>query len=328
MRTIPCFFYRDGEHFTLPPEFSAAPPNPCAFVVAGEGGSVMPDPRWFTPVSDPAKAEVFLFPWDIGQYIDAGASAVIWRVIAALPYLSGRENRHIVCDDGDFTQPPPLPVALFKISVTKAIAAACVSMPYALPAHMAHEAPSFDWSQIRYDTSFVGNITNAARPAAVASIKKQAPELRFFADVDNSFVVRDGYFFNTRVSGDPAKTARRQELFRASLKESLTVLCPPGVGPHSIRLYETMSMGRVPVLFGDDAVYPLAKLVGYEDFCLVIPHDEIMNTGNILKAWLAAKGEETLHEMGVAACRAWNRYLVPEKVHGFLLAEARTRFWG
>lgn len=328
MRKISCFFYRDGEHFTLPPELSRLAPNPCAFVGGEEEGAVMPDPRLFIPVTDANEAEVFLFPWDIGQYVDAGRAEAIWEVIASLPYLSGRENCHIVCDDGDFTLPPELPVCLFKISVTRAIAAGCVAMPYTLPPHMAPESPSFDWSGIRYDTSFVGNMTNVIRQAAAASVKKQAPELRFLVDFDDSFVVKGRYFFNTREGPDPAKTARRQDLYRASLKESLTVLCPPGVGPLSIRFYETMCMGRIPVIFGDDAVYPLERLVGYESFCLRVPGAEIMDTGNILKAWLAGQPEEILHGRGVAACRAWNRYLTPEKALPHLLREARARFWG
>jgi hypothetical protein len=102
---------------------------------------------------------------------------------------------------------------------------------------------SFDWSVIAYDTSFVGNVTNVLRKAAVACIKQQAPGLRLLADFDNAFTVRDGYFFNTRERTDKAEMFHRQTLYRESLEKSLTVLCPPGVGPYSIRMYETMYMG-------------------------------------------------------------------------------------
>jgi hypothetical protein len=274
----------------------------------------------------PDEAEVFLFPWDIGKYIDGGQSAPIWELIGSLPYFTGREMRHIVCDNGDFTLPPELPVCLVKISVTNALAEQCVPMPHFLPEHMFLASPSFDWDAVRYDASFVGNMTHVARRAMVASVRRQAPELRFFVDFDDNFIIRGRYYFSTRSHPDAAKTARRQELYRESLKKTLTVLCPPGVGPHTFRMYETMYMGRIPVLFRDDAVFPLERLVAYEDFCFFLPREEIMNTGLLLKAWLRGKTREELRERCALACRTWNRYFAPDKVLPLLLDEIRRKW--
>lgn len=322
-----CFCYQEGEHFTLPPDFNAAPRAPSLFAVVDDLGKVHPAPEAFTEVSSPAAAEVFLFPWAIGQYIDAGRREDIWNVIASLPYFKGRENRHILWDDGDFTFAPPFPVSLFKISVTGAIAHSCVSVPYTLPAHILTTQPSFDWGHIAYDTSFVGNVTNALRKAAVASIKRQAPELRLMADFDNAFTTRDGYFFNTRERADKGEMNRRQTLYKESLEKSLTVLCPPGVGPYSIRMYETMYMGRIPVLFEDESVYPLAMHINYSAFCVRIAKGDVMATGEILRHWLRDTPLDEMHQMGILACRTWNRYFAPDKLLPFLLEEAKMRFW-
>lgn len=327
MRRPLCFCYQEGEHFTLPSDFDAAPRAPSIFVSIDGQGRVRPDSEAFTEVFTPEAAEVFLFPWAIGQYIDAGRREDIWNVIASLPYFKGRENRHIVLDDGDFTFAPPLPVSLFKISVTSAIAHSCVAVPYTLPSHILAVQPSFDWSHIVYDTSFVGNVTNVLRKAAVASIKQQAPDLRLLADFDNAFTVRDGYFFNTREREDKAELFRRQTLYRDSLEKSLTVLCPPGVGPYSIRMFETMYMGRVPVLFEDTPVYPLAELVNYSAFCVRIAKSDVLATGEILRRWLRETPLDEIHQMGVLACRTWNRFFSPDKLLPYLLEEARMRFW-
>ncbi len=136
-------------------------------------------------------------------------------------------------------------------------------------------------------------------------------------------MVSGGYYYNTREGKDPAKTAARQQLYRRSLKKSLTVLCPPGVGPHSIRLYETMYMGRIPVIFGDEAVYPLENLIDYDGFCLRVPGGEIMETGNILKEWLRGQSEDVLMERCVRACRTWNACFAPDKLLPLMLDEAR-----
>lgn len=311
----------------MPPDFSATARAPSLFAVVDESGGVRPDPEAFTEIFSAEAAEVFLFPWAIGQYIDAGRREDIWNVIASLPYFKGRENRHLIWDDGDFIFPPPHPVSLFKISVTGAIARSCVAAPYTLPAHMLAAQPSFDWSAIAYDTSFVGNVTNVLRKAAVASIRQQAPELRLLVDFDNAFTVRDGYFFNTRERADKAEMFRRQTLYRESLEKSLTVLCPPGIGPYSIRMFETVYMGRVPVLFEDNAVYPLAEQINYSAFCVRIAKSDVMATGEILRRWLKETPLDEIHQMGVFACRTWNRYFAPDRTLPYLLDEARMRFW-
>ena len=45
---------------------------------------------------------------------------------------------------------------------------------------------------------------------------------------------------------------RQKQLFATTLLRSKFVLCPRGVGTSSIRLYETMAAGRVPVIISDD----------------------------------------------------------------------------
>ena len=306
---------------------ASVPRLACAFAIRGEAGEARPNPHVFREVFRPEEAEVFLFPWDVGQYIDGGAMNAIAGVVATLPYMAGREKYHIVCDAGDATAHFPLPVCLFKISVTRELAAEAIPMPYRLPGHVVADAPSFDWTCVRYDASFVGNATNEARRAAAVSVLRQAPELRALIDFDDAPVSDGVHCFNTRERGDPAKTAARQQLYRRSLKESLAVLCPPGIGPHSIRMYETMYMGRIPVLFGDAAVYPLERRIDYSAFSLHIPKESILETGHILKTWLRGQTEEALHEKCVLACRTWNTYFAPGKVLPFLLEEARLLFW-
>ena len=48
----------------------------------------------------------------------------------------------------------------------------------------------------------------------------------------------------------------RREHFRRTLSRSRFVLCPRGRGTSSIRLYEALSAGRVPVIISDDWVPP------------------------------------------------------------------------
>lgn len=54
--------------------------------------------------------------------------------------------------------------------------------------------------------------------------------------------------------GDPAGFRRRQERFIDLMQRSKFVLCPRGYGSSSIRMYETLRAGRVPVVLADEWV--------------------------------------------------------------------------
>src|SRR5258706_12122572 len=70
-------------------------------------------------------------------------------------------------------------------------------------------------------------------------------------------LVRDTSGFNIYDGGDEAEhAARRMREYVETLKESKFVLCPRGLGTSSIRLYETLALGRVPVILSDKWVAP------------------------------------------------------------------------
>jgi hypothetical protein len=325
MERIPCFVYQPGRHFVLPPALARLPPRLSEFAVSDALGAPRPHPQVFQEAASPEEARVFLFPFNIGQYLDTGPHIEsVSAVIESLPYLAGRENRHLVCDNGDKTRCLPQGVCLFKTSLLRPFTERAVPLWYNPPAHVLADRADFSWGNIRYDCSFVGKITSLVRRAAIASIEKQAGALRFFRDIDPGFRVENNYFFVDE--GDEALLEQRREIFRKSIKESLTVLCPPGVGPQSIRMYEVMYLGRIPVIFGNEIVYPLERQVDYEAFCLRIPLERVMDTGSILQGWLAGRRREELYARGVLACKTWHKYFSPAQTLPTLLREAEALF--
>jgi hypothetical protein len=326
----PCFLYREGVHFTLPQEFAFLCPEPnlCAFVLRLPGGWLVPNPEVFYEVSNPGDALFFLFPYDIGQYIDANNLEAAARLIAGLPYLGGREARHIVCDDGDKTVCITPGVCLFKISLLRKHQHLAVPMWYDLPPHTRSARPSFDWSAIRYEVSFVGAESHVFRRAMIVSINRQAPELKTFFRLRKDIKIIGNSFVKLPKSEDTAQ--QEQKTFLDSVRRSFSVLCPPGFGPQSIRMYETMSLGRIPVIFGEKAAYPLEgnpreNLIDYDRFCLRIPENEIMNTGSILKDFFGRTPEEELREKCILACRTWNNRFTRNRLQT-LLGEAKKKF--
>ena len=90
----------------------------------------------------------------------------------------------------------------------------------------------------KYKTSFIGS-------TSTHSIRKELFELNNDEDV----IVRDtGNWFYEKASMDREKYLDK---FKEFLLNSKLSLCPQGTGPSTIRLYESMAVGSIPIIFND-----------------------------------------------------------------------------
>lgn len=101
-------------------------------------------------------------------------------------------------------------------------------------------------------------------------------------------------------SGDQAK-ARFVEMIR----DSAFVLCPRGIGSSSFRLFETMLLGRVPVIISDSWVEPEGP--EWSAFSIRVPESETDSIPALLE-----DREGDAAEMGAAARRAWEEWFAED----------------
>jgi hypothetical protein len=106
---------------------------------------------------------------------------------------------------------------------------------------------------------------------------------------------------------DPSSTdfAARRNHFVATVRRSRFVLCPRGQGTSSIRLYETLAAGRVPVIIADDWVPPS----GIDWPAVSIRWPEGVTTG--LADHLRSRADEAA-AMGRSGRRAYETVLAEE----------------
>lgn len=99
-----------------------------------------------------------------------------------------------------------------------------------------------------------------------------------------------------------------QSLFRQGycevMLESRFVLCPRGYGTSTYRCYESMELGRAPVILSDEWVAPNGP--DWDDFSLRIPESEWEEIPRIL-----AERAQDWQEMGHAARENWERWFAP-----------------
>lgn len=115
--------------------------------------------------------------------------------------------------------------------------------------------------------------------------------------------VQDTSDFNVW-STDQTELEARGKSYAQNLATSQFILCPRGIGCSSIRLYETLEAGRVPVIISDDWVPPAET---DWSFAIKVEERRISSIPGILKS---LQGES--EERGYAARQAWEASYAPE----------------
>lgn len=89
--------------------------------------------------------------------------------------------------------------------------------------------------------------------------------------LSTNFIYRHGYRANANTVQLRKKTM--QEYYN-NIKSSDYILCIRGSGNFSVRLYETLMMGRIPVFIDTDCIMPLADKINWKEHVVWIPWND------------------------------------------------------
>lgn len=141
-----------------------------------------------------------------------------------------------------------------------------------------------------YLTSFIGTYNNSYRSDIRFKLYK------LFQQYNNClYILNNKWFYQNIVykqqiegkfitSEEQLQTDNDTIKYNETLSNSIFALCPEGTGPNTIRLWESMSVGTIPVIYSDDWVPPSISEFNWSDFSITIPTSEYMNTIDILKS--------------------------------------------
>jgi hypothetical protein len=105
---------------------------------------------------------------------------------------------------------------------------------------------------------------------------------------------------------DPSQ-ARREYI--ENMLASDFVLCIRGDGNYSLRFYEALSLGRVPVLLDTDVRLPLAGVVEYSSFVLSIHIADMLRIDEIVAEFWEQQTDQSWFVMQLKARDAFEKYL-------------------
>jgi hypothetical protein len=119
---------------------------------------------------------------------------------------------------------------------------------------------------------------------------------------DRNILIVDTSAFNI-YNGDSSQQYLEQ--YVNHLLDSKFVLCPRGVGVSSMRLFEVLAMGRVPVIIGDDYILPEGPR--WSDCSIRVIETDIPRLPDIL-----SNAESLWPMMAEAAADAYHRWFSPD----------------
>jgi hypothetical protein len=141
------------------------------------------------------------------------------------------------------------------------------------------------------------SFTGAYMPHYISDIRKRLLELKKFPDYVIS--LSDSWHFNNAVYNDQlnfrqtVQTATEQmgaRKYNLLISDSVFSLCPSGAGPNSIRLWEALGAGSIPVILADTYELPrLTKLhnkprASWEEAVIIHPESEISGLDERLRS--------------------------------------------
>ncbi len=133
---------------------------------------------------------------------------------------------------------------------------------------------------------------------------KMLKELEKSDLVETNFI-RYRKFGGNRSSGDKEKL---KEIYYQNMKESVYVLCYRGWGNYSLRLYETMAAGKIPVLISSDNNLPFEEKIDWKIFPVI---DQV-HSKNIAESVALFHSQLSNHDfvdLQYKARNIWEEYL-------------------
>lgn len=242
----------NGSLQLLPPELSIV-------------GGLLPD---LSITDSPALADLFVVPVGF-DVLGAGTrfdfvSNTIARILDRLPTFREFPTRHVLFFQGDSWHVPEC------CSRSIVFMPSCRRGSGALPIFYPADAPPFEPGLITecpFDAGFQGAIDTGGdlRSRMAASLESCTSRRVHFEPTR-------GYF---HVNYDEVERPALRESYSRFLNDCRFVLCPRGDGMTSLRFFEALAYGRIPILISDDAKLPLRETIPYNEFIVRIQEEHI-----------------------------------------------------
>jgi hypothetical protein len=91
--------------------------------------------------------------------------------------------------------------------------------------------------------------------------------------IKTNFIFRKKYRAGVKTEEEKIRTSFE---FVENIYENPYVFCLRGAGNFSVRFYETLAMGRIPVIIDTDIRLPLGEIINWEKYCVIATENNVV----------------------------------------------------
>jgi len=132
--------------------------------------------------------------------------------------------------------------------------------------------------------------------------RKKYIEMLLKSDIKTDFKLRKGFW----APGINKQQARKE--YFTNMENNIFTFCYRGAGNFSYRFYETLMMGRIPILINTDCVFPFWNEIKSKNIGLILD-DDINFIENIKKYY--EKNKNNLVNIQINNRKLWEKYYSP-----------------
>ncbi len=134
--------------------------------------------------------------------------------------------------------------------------------------------------------------------------------------VNTNFIIKSfspmKYAYGYLMPEDKMNIEKHRQDFLLNMTNSDYIICARGWGNYSIRLYETLCCGRIPVFVDTDCVLPYDFKVNWKDYCIWVNEDEIHLIADKIVDFHDKISPKSFVELQHECRKLWKTWLSPE----------------
>lgn len=158
--------------------------------------------------------------------------------------------------------------------------------------------------------TFPSKSAHSYRARALLSILKSKK-------VKNNFIIRSNFGFGGPLGGlYPGGVKELNSSFRQTYVKNIVdndyTLCVRGYGNNSIRFFEALCCGRIPVFVNTDCVLPFDFIIDWKKYCVWVEESEITNIPEKVLAFHEKLSDQEFKELQIKIRNIWKAYFTPE----------------
>jgi hypothetical protein len=137
--------------------------------------------------------------------------------------------------------------------------------------------------------------------------------------ISTNFIVRDEFFggaISPNGQVDSNKMSQIRWDYVNTMAKSDYILCVRGNGNYSIRLYETLCCGKIPVFINTDCVLPYEFAIDWKKYCVWVEEDEIPQIAKKVAEFHQQISPQDFIDLQYECRRLWKEWLSPEGFFG------------